>query len=49
VLIDLEFDSRDEAEGLLATMKQVWAGPGQDVMQGPQARIVEVAERIESK
>ena len=50
VLIDLEFDSTEEAEGLLAKMRQVWSsGEGQRVMRNPQARIVERVEAIELK
>lgn len=47
VMIDLEFDTQGEAEGLLETMRGVWAGPGKDVMLNPQARIVETVERME--
>jgi hypothetical protein len=47
VMIDLEFDTHPEAEGLLQTMRGVWAGPGRDVMRNPQARIVDSAERVE--
>jgi hypothetical protein len=47
VLIDLEFDSLAEAEGLLAKMRQVWSGEGQKVMRNPQARIVETVEANE--
>ena len=47
VLIDLEFDRLDEAEGLLAKMRRVWSGEGQNVMRNPQARIVETVESNE--
>ena len=47
VLIDLEFDRLDEAEGLLANMRRVWSGEGQHVMRNPQARIVESVEALE--
>jgi hypothetical protein len=47
VMIDLEFDSQSDAEGLLATMRRVWSGEGQKVMRNPQARIVETVETIE--
>jgi hypothetical protein len=43
VLIDLEFDTSDEAHHLLTKMRRVWSGDGQRVMRNPQARIVEVA------
>jgi hypothetical protein len=44
VMIDLEFDTQREAEGLLETMRGVWAGPGRDVMLNPEARIVDSGE-----
>jgi hypothetical protein len=46
VMIDLEFDSIDEAEAFLHTMQQIWKGPGKAVMQNPRAR---VADRVEVK
>ena len=48
VMIDLEFDTVADAEGLLAKMRRVWgSGEGQKVMRNPQARIVETVETIE--
>jgi hypothetical protein len=47
VMIDLEFDSVAEAEGLLDTMRQVWSGPGRAVMRDPHARIAESVETTE--
>jgi len=47
VLIDLEFDSVEDAEGLLAKMRRVWNGEGRNVMRNPQARIVNAVETIE--
>ena len=47
VMIDLEFDTLEEAEGLLNKMRRVWSGDGQRVMRNPQARIVETVETIE--
>jgi hypothetical protein len=46
VMIDLEFDSVAEAEGLLDKMRQIWSGPGKAVMTDPRARI---AESVESR
>jgi ribosomal protein L35AE/L33A len=46
VLIDLEFDSRSEAEGLLAAMREVWGRVQGSVMSNPLARIV---ERVETR
>ncbi len=47
VLIDLEFDTKEEAEALLAAMRQVWERVQGSVMVNPQARIVEVVESVE--
>jgi hypothetical protein len=47
VLIDLEFDTLEDAEGLLTKMRRVWSGEGQNVMRNPQARIVDTVEQIE--
>lgn len=44
VLIDLEFDTYEQAEGLLAAMRVVWGRVEGSVMINPQARIVEVVE-----
>ena len=44
VLIDLEFETEREAEGLLAAMRAVWGRLEGTVMWNPQARIVEVME-----
>jgi len=47
VTIDLDFDTVADAERLLATMRDVWAGPGKAFMVDPRARIVEVVESRE--
>jgi hypothetical protein len=47
VMIDLEFDTKEEAEGLLAAMRQVWGRVEGTVMWNPQARIVELMENKE--
>jgi hypothetical protein len=47
VMIDLFFDSTDEARGLLSTMERIWVGPGKDVMQNPQAWITDTVESVE--
>lgn len=44
VMIDLELGTLEEAEKLLARLKQLWAGSGATVMKNPHAWIV---ERIE--
>jgi hypothetical protein len=47
VMIDLEFDTQREAEGLLEAMRGIWAGPGRAVMQNPKARIVDTVDSKE--
>ena len=47
VMIDLEFETRGEAEAFLSTMERIWGGPGKAVMQSPRARIVERVEAVE--
>jgi len=47
VMIDLEFDSADKADGFLRNMQRIWDGPGKAVMQNPRGRIAEVAEAKE--
>ena len=47
VTIDLEFDTREQAEGLLRTMQGIWGRPDHDVTSSQQARIVDVVESKE--
>ena len=47
VLIDLEFDTLQEAEALLAAMREVWRQVDGTIMFNPTARIVESVETIE--
>ena len=47
VMIDLEFDTKAEAEALLAAMRQVWARVEGQLMMNPQARVAEVVEARE--
>lgn len=47
VLIDLEFDTRGEAEALLAAMRKVWASVEGTLMWNPRAQIVEAVESKE--
>lgn len=47
VLIDLEFETRGEAEALLAAMREVWRRVEGQVMWSPQARIIETVETKE--
>jgi hypothetical protein len=44
VMIDLEFDTVQQAEALLAAMRMVWGRVEGTIMTGPKARIVEIAE-----
>jgi hypothetical protein len=43
-LIDLEFDTRQQAEGLLAAMRVVWSRVQDTIMSNPQAKILETVE-----
>jgi hypothetical protein len=44
VMIDLEFDTAQQAEALLAAMRVVWGRVEGTIMTNPKAQIVEVAE-----
>ena len=44
VMIDLEFDTVQQAEALLAAMRVVWGRVEGTIMTNPKARIVELAE-----
>lgn len=44
VMIDLEFDTVQQAEALLAAMRDVWGRVEGTIMTNPKARIVEIAE-----
>ncbi len=44
VMIDLEFDTAEEAEALLAALRVVWGRVEGEIMMNPQARIVEAVE-----
>jgi hypothetical protein len=44
VMIDLDFDTVEEARALLDKMRQIWSGPGKAVMRDPRARIAESVE-----
>jgi hypothetical protein len=47
VMIDLEFDTQDQAEALLASLRHTWARVEGKIMSNPQARIVEPIETKE--
>lgn len=44
VMIDLNFGTVAEAEGMLEKLRRLWAGPGGAVMRNPEAWIVETIE-----
>ena len=44
VLIDLEFDSPEEADSLLTAMRDVWSRVTGSLISDPRARIVESVE-----
>ncbi len=43
-IIELEFDTVSQAEGLLAAMRQVWTRVDGTLIMNPQARIVEIVD-----
>ena len=47
VTIDLEFDTVEQAKGLLNKMQRIWTGVGKAVMVDPTARILEIIETVE--
>jgi len=47
VMIDLEFDSVEQAEALLSAMRQVWSRVEGKIMVDPRARIVKTVEARE--
>lgn len=47
VMIDLEFDSVGQAQGLLDAMRGIWAGPARSLVSEPEAWIAEQVEERE--
>jgi hypothetical protein len=47
VFVDLELESRSEAEAMLTTLRTLWGRVEGKVMTAPKARIVELAETHE--
>jgi hypothetical protein len=47
VMIELEFDTADQAEALLAAMRVVWGRVQGKIMMNPRTRILEVLETRE--
>lgn len=46
-IIDLEFDTLDQAKALLAAMQQVWSRVGGTLIDGPQWQITQLVEAKE--
>ena len=46
-IIDLEFDSVDQAESLLAALREVWRGLQGTLIESPRVRIVNIVESKE--
>lgn len=46
VVVDLEFDTRTDAQLFLSMLETIWRGPGKTLVQNPRARI---AECVDSK
>jgi hypothetical protein len=44
IMIDLEFDTAEEAERMHAKLRGLWSGPGGAVMRNPEAWVVETVE-----
>ena len=47
VMIDLLFDTEEAARAFLTTMEGIWRGPGKDVMQDPEAWILDTVESVD--
>jgi len=47
VMIDLEFDTQEQAEGLLRAMQAIWGRPDHGLTRSQQARIVQTVEMRE--
>jgi len=47
VMIDMEFDTRAEAEALLANLRTLWAGPAAAVSSNQRARVTDIVETRE--
>jgi ribosomal protein L35AE/L33A len=46
VMIELEFDTVNQAEALLASMRAVWVNVEGKIMINPQVKIVELVESV---
>ena len=43
-IVDLEFEHREQAEAMLASLRELWRGAGTAFVQDPKARIAEIIE-----
>jgi hypothetical protein len=46
-MVDLEFDTANKAEEMLASLRALWGRVEGKIMMNPQTRIIEVIESIE--
>ena len=47
VMVELEFDTVDRAEGFLQRLHHLWSGPGPKTLPNEQAWVVEAVEEVE--
>jgi hypothetical protein len=47
VMIDLEFDSADQADAMLAALQGIWGQVQGTLIEGPSARVADVVESVE--
>ena len=47
VMIDLDFDTVEEADVFLRAMQRIWGGSGKAVMSNPRTRVADVVESKE--
>ena len=47
VIVDLEFEQKQQAENFLASLRKFWGRVEGSVINSPQARIIEVVESME--
>lgn len=47
LMVDLEFDTVDRAEGFLQRLRHLWSGTNLNTMKNPPAWVVETVESVE--
>lgn len=47
IIIDLEFEQKENAEKMLTALKNFWPKVEGTVMMGPKARIIDLVENVE--